>query len=297
MARVIAANAVYAEARRAFRGCRTRRAIGGSAARTRAIARKATFVVGIGVVGNDATDAVGSAAFFRRRARITRSGALITTANAIDAIRRQTLRCGGARHAIVVLTHSDTRTRPAMTFLVRVGIVLDVPARAIRALALFRCRTRLTGPGARRIATNSVDAIARSALRARYAGCTIGQRRLRLITRACTVAFAGTAFIIGIAPGKNRSTHAVVASALARFRARVTPARANVSATKAVHAKIRQTLGFVRARHAIVLLAHARAITCATPTFVIGIFVIRNGATRTVGTLVFLDRRARLTRT
>ena len=80
----IATKAIDAIVRCAISTGRTCRAIGGSHARARPIAGESAFIIWIGVVGNDAANAILTIALFRRGAGITCSGAIIAAANTID---------------------------------------------------------------------------------------------------------------------------------------------------------------------------------------------------------------------
>ena len=297
----VTANAIDAIARCALRSYGTRGPIALrclrliTRARTIAFTRIA-FVVGIARIGNCAASAIHAATFFRCAARMTRLVADVATTNAVGAIPGKTLRLGHAWQTIVELARSIAAALPAITaFAIGIGCRSNVATRAIGAAAFFRRGTSLAASRTCRLATISINAIARCTLRTRYARCPIGERRLRLVARARAIAFTRSTLVIGIATGKNRSTCAVVTSALARFRARVTPARADVSATETIDAKIGQALRFVGARHAIVLFANARAITGAAPAFFVRVFVVGNGPACPVRALVFLGCSARLT--
>jgi len=119
---------------------------------------------------------------------------------------------------------------------------------------------------------------------------------LRLITHARATTFPRIAFIVGIFARRNGPANAIETLTLARFGTRTAHRVTYVAATKAIHAIPRQTLVLVDAWNAIVLFAHALAVTRSAPAFFVGVFVIGNCAAHAVYTLVFLGRRTSLTR-
>lgn len=252
------------------------------------------FIVGVGGIGDISANAVVAAAFFRRGTSLASAGADIAAAEAIDAIVGETLVAGAARHAVVVATIAGAVAATTIAIVVRVSFGEDGSADAVCAGAFFDGGTGHAAGDAGGIATDAVGAVAGGALAAGYATRAIGLWGLRLVAGARAIAFAGIAFSVGIFSGENGSTGAVVPSAFACFGAGVTHLRTDVAATETVDAVVGQTLRFIDARHAIVLFAHAQAITCAAPAFVIGIFVVGNGPAEAVIALVFLGRGAGL---
>lgn len=246
-ARRVATNPIHAETRNAIRCRRARASIRSLYASAGSITRESTLVVGIGSGGDDAAHAVVSAPLFGCRAGITRSATKVAAANAVDAIRGQTLRRGRARQAIVGLTGSAPRTRTAGAFVVGVGVVVDRSTRAAGSLAFFRRRTCLAGSSAGVLTADAINAKARDALRGQRAHRSIELRSLLLITRSGAITFTGIAFVVGIEGIGDWSTCAVDALPLFRRAARVAILVADVAATDAIGAVIGKTLGRRRA--------------------------------------------------
>ncbi len=295
----VATITVDTEAGSALRSCGTRRAVGLRGLRLVTRTRTITFawvafVVWIFGGSDGSTRAVTPLPFFHRRTCVTRTRAYIATTNAIDAIVRKTLARGRARRAVVITTGARTVAPSAVAFIVRIGFRRDSPARTIGAASFFRDAARLTCARTRRVATITVDAIGRRALSPRYARRSIGLRRLWLIARPGTIAFAGIAFVLGILARRHRPANAIIALTLLGFGTGITHAGADVATTKSVDAIPRQTLRFVRTRHAIVLFAHAFAVARAAPAFFVGIFVVGDVAARPITAAAFFCSRARL---
>ena len=296
--RVVTTNAVDAVARRALRCERAGRAVGLLGLRLIASARAAAFagiafIVGISAAGDVFAYAVITVTLFRIRAGFARAVADISAAEPVDAIIREALAGSRARCAVVITTNACTVTLAIAAFFVGVRLRRDVPADAIGAAALFGCRASHAIARARRIATNAVDAIARRTLPAGDTRRSVGLRRLGLIARSGSITFARIAFAFLIAPGAYRFANAVITVTLFPVRAGITELRADVAAAVAVDAIVGQTLRFVRTRHAVVILAHARAIACTGPALVVVVFVVRNESARAVRSAAFLGCGAR----
>lgn len=301
-ARSIAANAVYAPTRCALRGQRTRRAIGALGLRlrttTRAIAgARVAFIVRIVTRRNLTTYAVrSSAAFFRRRACLARSRADVATAKTIDAVGRKTLARGRTRGAVVITTSARSIALSAVAFEVRIAFGRDDAARPVHSLAFFGRGAGKTGAGAGVLATHSIDAIARYALRASNTRRSIGQRRLRQAAGASSIALARRTFAVSIASVHDGAAYAIESLALLGLGTGITPAGTDVAATHAVDAIIRQTLGLRGARHAVVLLADRVSIASAAPALFVRVEVVRDGPTHTIDSLAFFRGGACLAR-
>ncbi len=291
-ARAVATKAVDAVAGCALRAERTGRSIRlwhlRRVTRCRAIAFTGdAFVVRIGVRRNGPASAIVTAPFFGGGTRHARADTHVATTHAVDAIIRKTLARRGTRRTVVITARARAVALSAIAFGVGVRFRRDRSARAIGSAAFFRCAARFARFRTRRIAAISVDAIARCALTSRYARRSIGQRRLRLIASSGAITFAGIAFAFLVASGAYRFANAVVAVAFFPVGAGITELVANVAAAVAVDAIVGQTLRFVRARHAVVIFAGARAIACTGPAFVVVVLVVRNEAARAVRSAAF----------
>jgi len=225
---------------------------------------------------------------------------MVVAAETIDTPPGQTLRLQGARRAVVVLAKAAPITRPGVTFLVRIGVVLDVPTRSIAALTFFRRRAGQTGSRARGIATDAVDTIAGRAFRRRSTGRTIGQIH-RNLARSCAITIAVHAFVVGIGAGNDRAARAVAALALFRRRAGQARIVARAGTTHAVDTETRCALSSRNTSRTIGQkllrgIADARAGTFAVRAFIVGIGVGRNESTNAVVARTFFRRRTRRTR-
>jgi len=293
----VAADSIGAIVGDAIRRDRASTSIGHFLTRSRSITRQGAFIVGVGIVGNVSARAIASAAFFGGCARHAREVADVAATHAVGAIIRETLRCGRARSAIVEATGAIARASSSdAAFAVGIGFGGDVSARSIRAAAFFGGATRLASPSTSGIATIPIDAIARCALSTGDAGCSIGEWCLRLITRSRTITFAGIAFVVRIFAARDDAAYPIVPLAFFRFRTSLARAGANVAAASAVDTIPGQTLGRCGARNAIVLFAHAFAVTRAAPAFVVGVFVIGYVAAGSIGPLTFSRRGTSLAR-
>jgi hypothetical protein len=112
-------------------------------------------------------------------------------------------------------------------------------------------------------------------------------------TRSRTVAIGPRALIVGIRRGFDQAANAVRAAAFFRRGTGRTTAHADVAATHAIDAIIGQTLRCGRAIYTIVILAHVFPVTRAHRAIVIGVGVIRDGATNSVRTAAFFGRATR----
>jgi len=116
---------------------------------------------------------------------------------------------------------------------------------------------------------------------------------LRTVTTGRTIAFAGIAFVIGIRIRSDGSTNAIVSAAFFRRRASLTSPHADVAATIAIDAIVRQALGRRRARDAIVILAHVFPVARAIRAVVVGIGIVSNRAANAVNTAAFFGGATR----
>jgi hypothetical protein len=158
-------------------------------------------------------------AFFGLGTGITPTGADVTTADAVDAIARQTLRLVCARNAIVLLAYAGAVARATPTFIVGILIVGNRATNAIDAAALFGRGARLARAETPAIATDAVGAKARLTHRRRCAGRSIGSCRLRTrVTRASAITFTGIAFAVNIDPGFDEAANAIRTTAFFRRR-------------------------------------------------------------------------------
>ena len=296
-ARRIATNAVDAIAGRTLGPRRARGPVGQQHLRLIACARSITFAGVAFVVRIEAridrrTNAIVTGPFFGVRTRVTRTGANVAATKPVDAIIRETLRGRRTSRSVVVTTSAITAASTRYTtFFVGIGLRGDVSTRSVDAATFFQRRARHAIGRARRIAAKTVDTIARRALPRRYTHRAIGLRRLRLITRRGTIAFAGIAFVLQVATGSDGFAYAIVAVTLFRGGTSRAELRTDIAAANAVNAIIGQTLRLVIAGQTIVLFANARAITRARPTFVVEILVVRDESTRSVGPAAFFRRR------
>jgi len=182
----VATYAVGAISRLALRGRRARGTIGILGLRTRITRSRAiafariALVVGIRARRNIAANSIGPAAFFRRRASLTRTHADIAAAIPIDAIVGQTVRRRRASKTIVVFALVLPVASAIRAIIVGIGIVFDRSAYAIDATALFRCAAGHAFVVAFAIATKTINAITRRALRAQRARRCIPNRRNEL---------------------------------------------------------------------------------------------------------------------
>lgn len=208
------------------------------------------FAVGVGVGLDEPADAVVTAAFLDHGAGITCSAAMVAAANAVDAIRGQTLRFRRARYAIVEPADAAAGASTAETFVIGVGIVLDGSTGAVRALTFLCCRAGNACASAGGVATVAVDAIHRSALRVRIAGRSDGQVH-RGGTSARTIAIGIDAFIVGIGAGADGSAGAAGALAFFGGAAGITGSGADGVATDAIDAEAGSALRGERACGAV----------------------------------------------
>jgi len=217
---------------------------------------------------------------------------MVVAAEAVDAIGGQTLRTLGARNAIVGAARAGAVATAAVTLVVGIRVVLDGPAGAIGSLALLRRGTRHANACASRVAANAVDAIHRSALRARRACRAIGQVR-RSGTGARTIAIAVHALVIGVGARDDDAAGTVCPLAFLGGCACEAQARTSLIAADAVDAEARCALRSLGARSAIGLLrlrliASAAAIAFAGIAFIVGVGGIGDVAADAVETAAFL---------
>jgi hypothetical protein len=134
------------------------------------------FVIGIRSGGDISANAIRPAAFFRRGTRLARAHADIAATRSIDAIIGQTLRGGRATKSIVVLAHVFPVARAVRAIVVRVGIISNRSTDPVNTAAFFGYATSHAFVVAFAVATKSVDAIARRALRSQRARHGIRRR-------------------------------------------------------------------------------------------------------------------------
>lgn len=301
-ARRIAAEPVDAESGDTLHGLRAGRAIGQS--RLHLIAHPCAvtfagiaFIVGVLAIADMFANAVEAVSLFGRGASHAGARANVAATKPVDAIVRQALFGRGTSNAIVELALAEARTSASPAFFFRIGIVEDRGACAVDTISCFCVRAGHTGFRTCRIAAYTVDAETGRAIRSAHTRRPIGLERLRLITRAGTIAFAGNAFIVGVDVCGGEPALAIKARTLFGRAARLAQTIADVVAANAFDAIVRQTVRGTRTGHAVVLFAMAVARTGSAETFVFGIGIVLNGAAGSIRTNPLELLRASLTNT
>lgn len=194
------------------------------------------FVVGVSAAADVAARAIVSAAFFRIGAGLAGAGADVAAAKSIDAIVGEALSCGSAGGAVVIATNAFSVALPAAAFQIWIALGANQTACSICAAAFFGGSAGHACCCACSIATDAVDAVARSTLPTGYAGRAIDLQGLGLIAPAGTIAFTGIAFAFHVTASNDGSTDAIVTLPLFCFRAGVTHLCADVAAADAIDA-------------------------------------------------------------
>ncbi len=236
------------------------------------------FHIRIGVCRNVRAGARGDAGL-GDDARLARPGTTIVTTNAVlnGAASADALAVLRARSDAIdeLASACAVAIRGAGAFTFGVGIGQNERAGAVDA-AGFRRAASLAGSGARRAATNTVDAEAAVALRIRHASGAIGE-----FARSRAVAFIGRAFIIGIGICGDRTART---ARRARFRHAASLARpgARRIAAEAVDAAVADALCRLRTGRTIACFTGAGAIAFSAHAFIVRIVVRRNERTRSI---------------
>lgn len=168
------------------------------------------------------------------------------------------------------------------TLVVRIRIGCNESARAIAPTTFFRGRTSLTCARARRVATCSVDAESRNAIRC----CETRSPIRRFLTSAGAIALQD-AFIVRVGVARDGSALPVKSTTAFRDGTRHTWRVANVSATNAVHAIIGNALRGRRTRQAIEVHACSSAVAITSRAFIVRVFGGQNQATRAISAAAF----------
>jgi len=193
-----------------------------------------------------------------------------------------------------LFAHARAVARAAPAFVVGVLVISDVAARPVGPLAFSCGGASLARPQTPVVATNSIRAKPRIALRRRATCRAIDEfrdargARARAITRA-----AARALRIWIRSRGDIAASAIAAAAFFRDAARLTSSHADVPAAEPVDTIIRQTLRRRGARIPVVELALVFPVASPLWAFEVGIGIIGNRAANAVHTAALFRGAAR----